>query len=114
MITLDPNDLGLIRMMIQSAGHGIRRKMVKLRRLQTIALKEAFELYKEMMDSGIVKVNSDWSQFVGAFNSGEVATVPTGNWITPSIKAEASQSGKWAVAPLPKLAATEGPSMHRT
>ncbi|MMZ62120.1 Lactose-binding protein precursor [compost metagenome] len=64
-----------------------------------------------MMDAGIVKVNSDWSQFVGFINSGEVATVPTGNWITPSIKAEASQSGKWAVAPIPKLGETQG-SVH--
>ncbi|WP_339219171.1 extracellular solute-binding protein [Paenibacillus sp. FSL W7-1332] len=112
MITLDPNDLGLIRMMIQSAGAWYTAEDGQTPTIADNApLKEAFELYKEMMDSGIVKVNSDWSQFVGAFNSGEVATVPTGNWITPSIKAEASQSGKWAVAPLPKLAATEG-SVH--
>ncbi|MCM3748084.1 extracellular solute-binding protein [Paenibacillus pasadenensis] len=112
MVTLDPNDLGLIRMMIQSAGAWYTAEDGKTPTIAgNAALKEAFELYKEMMDSGIVKVNSDWSQFVGAFNSGEVATVPTGNWITPSIKAEASQSGKWAVAPLPKLGTTEG-SVH--
>ncbi|MEF2967971.1 extracellular solute-binding protein [Paenibacillus sp. M1] len=112
LLTLDPNDLGQIRMMIQTAGAWYTEQDGQTPAIAgNAALKEAFELYKEMMDSGIVKIVSDWSQFVGAFNSGEVATVPTGNWITPSIKAEASQSGKWAVAPMPKLPATEG-SVH--
>jgi lactose/L-arabinose transport system substrate-binding protein len=112
MLTLDPNDLGQIRVMIQSAGAWYTGKDGQTPTItDNAALKEAFVIYKEMMDSGIVKVISDWSQFVGAFNSGEVASVPTGNWITASIKAEASQSGKWAVAPLPKLATTEG-SVH--
>lgn len=112
MLTLDPNDLGQIRMMIQSAGAWYTGEDGKTPTLaDNAALKEALQIYKEMMDSGIVKVTSDWSQFVGAFNSGEVATVPTGNWITPSIKAEATQSGKWAVAPLPKLTTTGG-SVH--
>lgn len=105
MITQDPNDLGLIRMMIQSAGSWYLAQDGKTPDLaNNAALKEAFEAYKEMMTANIVKMNSDWSQFLAAFNNGDVATVPTGNWITPSVKAEQSQSGQWAIAPLPKLA----------
>ncbi|MCM3784610.1 ABC transporter substrate-binding protein [Neobacillus mesonae] len=112
MLTQDPNDLGIIRMMIQSAGSWYTAEDGSTPTIaNNAAMKTAFEVYKEMMDSGIVKVNSDWSQFVGAFNSGEIATVPTGNWITPSIKAEASQSGSWAVAPLPVLPGVDG-SVH--
>lgn len=112
MLTQDPNDLGIIRMMIQSAGSWYTAEDGSTPTIaDNEAMKSAFEIYKEMMDSGIVKVNSDWSQFVGAFNSGEIATVPTGNWITPSIKAEASQSGQWAVASLPTLPGVEG-SVH--
>jgi lactose/L-arabinose transport system substrate-binding protein len=104
MITLDPNDFGMIRMMIQSAGEWYFEEDGNTPDLaDNPALEEIFVLYKEMMDADIVKLNSDWSQFVSAFNSGDVASVPTGNWITPSIKAEASQSGNWAVAPLPRL-----------
>ncbi|MGF7046975.1 lactose/L-arabinose transport system substrate-binding protein [Paenibacillus sp. DS2015] len=104
LITLDPNDLGLIRMMIQSAGSWYLTEDGKTPNIATNdALKEAFTLYKKMMDADIVHINSDWSQFIAALNNGDVATVPTGNWITPSIKAEASQSGKWAVASLPIL-----------
>lgn len=112
MLTQDPNDLGLIRMMIQSAGAWYTGDDGQTPTIaDNAALKDALVVYKELMDSGIVKVTSDWSQFVGAFNSGEVATVPTGNWITPSVKAEAAQSGKWAVAPFPKLPGTES-SVH--
>ncbi|WP_141499843.1 ABC transporter substrate-binding protein [Paenibacillus luteus] len=104
LLTQDPNDLGLIRMMIQSAGSWYLKEDGTTPNLSgNAALKEAFETYKELMNADIVKVTSDWSQFVGAFNSGEVASVPTGNWITASVKAEASQSGKWAVVPFPKL-----------
>lgn len=104
MLTQDPNDLGLIRMMIQSAGSWYMKEDGTTPNLaNNAALTQAFEIYKNIMDSGIVKITSDWSQFVGAFNSGEVASVPTGNWITASIKAEASQSGKWAIVPFPTL-----------
>ncbi|PGT85207.1 MULTISPECIES: ABC transporter substrate-binding protein [Bacillaceae] len=104
MITLDPNDQGIIRMMMQSAGAWyLKEDGVTPFIAGNEALKKSFEMYKAMLDADIVKPNSDWSQFLAAFNSGEVASVPTGNWITPSVKAEASQSGKWAVVPQPKL-----------
>lgn len=104
LLTLDPNDLGQIRVMIQSAGSWyVDEDGATPTIAENEALVEAFEVYKELMDAGIVKVVSDWSQFVGAFNSGDVASVPTGNWITPSIKAEESQSGNWAVVPTPTL-----------
>lgn len=104
MLTQDPNDLGLIRMMIQSAGMWYLQEDGKTPHLaDNSALAEAFNTYKSIMDAGIVKVISDWSQFVGAFNSGDVASIPTGNWITASVKAEADQSGKWAIVPFPTL-----------
>lgn len=105
MLTQDPNDLGLIRVMAQSAGEWYLKEDGKTPNLaDNPVIKEALETYKAMFDANIVKMNSDWSQFLAAFNNGDVATVPTGNWITPSVKAEASQSGKWAVVPTPKLA----------
>ncbi len=105
MLTLDPKDLGLITTMIQSSGLWYTKKDGTTPDIAgNPALKEAFKTYKALIDANVVKPVSDWSQFVGAFNNGDVASVPTGNWITPSIKAEASQSGKWAVVPLPRLA----------
>ncbi|MBM7656360.1 ABC transporter substrate-binding protein [Neobacillus cucumis] len=104
MLTQDPNDLGLIRMMIQSAGSWYTKEDGVTPNLAgNKALKVALETYKELLDADLVTPVSDWSQFLAGFNNGDVATVPTGNWITPSIKAEASQSGKWAVVPMPRL-----------
>ncbi|WP_347552767.1 extracellular solute-binding protein [Pseudalkalibacillus hwajinpoensis] len=104
MISLDPNDLGLIRVMIQSAGAWyVEEDGTTVNLIDNEPLRKAFENYKAMMEADFVKANSDWSQFIAAFNSGDVATVPSGNWISPSIEAEDSQSGKWAVAPIPKL-----------
>jgi lactose/L-arabinose transport system substrate-binding protein len=104
MLTQDPNDLGLIRMMIQSAGSWYTKEDGKTPNLAgNKALKVAFETYKELLDADLVTPVSDWSQFLAGFNNGDVATVPTGNWITPSVKAEAAQSGKWAVVPMPRL-----------
>lgn len=104
LLTQDPNDLGLIRMMIQSAGAWYLKSDGTTPDLKDNAvLKEAFETYKEIMNANIVKINSDWNSFLAGFNSGAVASVPTGNWITPSIKSQADQSGKWAVVPFPKL-----------
>nr|WP_283094635.1 extracellular solute-binding protein [Paenibacillus sp. ATY16] len=113
-ISLDPNDLGIIRMMIQSAGSWYLNEDGKTPNIaNNEAMKEAFEVYKKMMDANIVKIHSDWSQFVANYNNGDAASVPTGNWFTPSITAEASQSGKWAIAPMPKLAKTPN-SVHAT
>ncbi|PAD69093.1 ABC transporter substrate-binding protein [Bacillus sp. 7586-K] len=105
MLSLDPNDLGIIRLMAQSSGSWYLKEDGTTPNLAgNETLKEAFNIYKQLLDADIVKPISDWNQLLAAFNGGEVATVPTGNWITPSIKAEASQSGKWAVVPFPKIA----------
>ncbi|WP_168123079.1 extracellular solute-binding protein [Paenibacillus sp. HB172176] len=111
-ISLDPNDLGILRVMIQSAGSWYMKADGKTADLaDNAALKEAFETYKKMIDANIVKTHADWSQFVANYNSGDAASVPTGNWFTPSITAAEDQAGKWAIAPLPKLTNNEA-SVH--
>lgn len=109
MLTQDPKDLGLIRMMIQTSGSWyLKNDGVTPDIAGNPALKEAFQTYKAILDADLVKPVSDWGQFVAGFNSGDVATVPTGNWITPSIKAESSQAGKWAVVPMPRQGGISG------
>ena len=78
MLTLDPSDIGQIRMMLQSAGSWYTDEDGNVDIKDNEALKEAFAIYKEIVDSGISKQVADWDQFVGAFNNGEVATVPIG------------------------------------
>ncbi|WP_078435468.1 ABC transporter substrate-binding protein [Metabacillus halosaccharovorans] len=104
MLSLDPNDMGIVRIMVQSAGSWFTEEDGVTPQLAgNEALKKSFEVYKKLIEADIARPISDWNQLLEGFNSGEVASVPTGNWITASVKAEASQSGKWAVAPIPKL-----------
>ena len=104
MLTLDPSDLGLIRVMLQSAGKWYVKddgKTVDLADNQ--ALKESIKTWKALMDSGIVKPITGWDNFVGALQKGDVASVPTGCWISSSVMKAQDQSGKWAVTAIPRL-----------
>ena len=103
--TLDPSDLGQIRMMLQSAGAWYTDADGKVDIANNQALKDAIKVYKDLTESGATKQVADWDQFVGAFNKGEVASVITGCWIAPSIKKAEDQNGKWAVAAFPKMSA---------
>ncbi len=105
LCTLDPSDIGQIRMMLQSAGSWYTDADGNVDIADNQALKDAINVYKDMMDSGVIKLVSDWDQFVGAFNNGDVASVVTGCWIAPSIQNAEEQSGQWAVAEFPRMEA---------
>lgn len=103
MCTIDPSDIGQIRMMMQSAGTWYTDADGKVDFKDNQGLKDAIGVYKKLVEAGITRQTADWDQFVGAFNKGEVASVVTGCWIAPSIQKGEDQSGKWAVAPFPKM-----------
>lgn len=103
MCTLDPSDIGQIRMMLQSSGAWYTGKNGEVTIADNQALKDAIKIYKDLTEAGITKQVAEWDQFVGAFNNGEVASVVTGCWIAPSIKKAEDQSGKWAIASFPRM-----------
>ena len=77
----DPNDLGLMRVMMQSAGSWYFDDKGAINIKNNEALKEALHS-KGLMDAGIVRPTMGWSEWVGTINHGDVATVTTGVWIT--------------------------------
>lgn len=103
MLTLDPSDGGMFRTMMQSAGSWYFDASGNPTMKGNQAMKETLRIHKAIMDAGIAKPITGWSEFVGGFNSGDVASVTTGVWITASVMAEESQKGLWAVAPVPRL-----------
>ncbi|MBO0993735.1 ABC transporter substrate-binding protein [Bacillus sp. SD088] len=104
MLTVDPNDLGTIRMMIQTAGEWYLKEDGTTPNLDgNKAMADAFRIYKTMLDEEIAGIHSDFSQLLATISEEKVVTVAQGNWITPSITAEEEQSGKWAVVPIPRL-----------
>lgn len=96
-------DPGIVRVMMQSAGAWYFNEKGEIDFIKNEALKEAILTVKELFNSGVVNQASGWGEWVSNFTSGDVATISTGAWIIGSIKTEKSQSGKWGVAPIPRL-----------
>lgn len=105
--TFNPNDLSEFQIMLQSAGTWFTDEDGKANFSDNDALKESFDIYKKLNSSDFVKVVSDWTEFTGAINGGDVACVLRGSWISPTIMEADDQSGKWGVAPIPTLS-TDG------
>jgi lactose/L-arabinose transport system substrate-binding protein len=102
LIDLDLNDVGLLRIMMQSGGAWYFTADGKSS-IDTPAFKAVLEQYTRLLKSGIYKPVSGWAEYTGAFTSGEVASAISGVWMVGTIKANADQSGKWGVAPTPRM-----------
>lgn len=105
MLTLDPTDLPLLRLMMQSNGDWyVGKDGTTVTIAGNESLKEALEIYEKLLKENIgISVNG-WNEFISAFQNGRVATVLSGGWIISSIKESKSQSGEWRVAPIPVMA----------
>ena len=107
MLTVNPNEDTLIPIMLNSAGAWFTTEDNKANFVGNEVLKESLEVFRELSTSGIAKPVTGWSEFVGSFNNGDVATVISAVWQIPTIMDAKDQSGKWAVAPIPRLS-TDG------
>lgn len=109
--TYNPNDISEFQIYLQSAGKWFTDDKGKADFKDNAALKESFDIFKKLNDADYCKVVSDWTEFSGAINGGDVATVLRGSWITSTLMAQPDQKGKWAVAPIPKMS-TEGATQY--
>lgn len=103
MMTMDPSDLGQIRMMLQSAGSWYTDAEGNVSVAGNQAMVDAIETYLDLFNSGVTIEAVGWDQFVGAFQTGKVWSVANGCWISASVTAAADLAGKWAVAPFPSM-----------
>ncbi|MBS1182000.1 MAG: lacE [Proteobacteria bacterium] len=103
MMAYDPNDAGLTRIIMQSAGGWYFDKDGNLAIEGNVALKAALEVIQKIQTANIFRPAAGWADWVGAFTGGEVASVTTGVWITGTVKSQPEQSGNWGIAPIPKL-----------
>jgi lactose/L-arabinose transport system substrate-binding protein len=103
MMATDPNDGGLMRIMLNGANSWYFDNDGNATIANNPAIAEAARIYAKIVNSPMTKQTAGWGEWVGALNSGDVASITTGVWITGSVKAEASQSGLWALAPTPRL-----------
>ena len=103
MLATDPLDGGLMRIMMNSSGDWYFDAEGNATVAGNESLIEAARIYKEIVTSDFTKHTSGWGEWVGSVNSGEVATITTGVWITGTVKAGEGQEGLWNVAPTPRL-----------
>lgn len=103
LLSLDINDAGPIRIMLQSAGSWYFTPEGGANIADNPVFKATLDAFTKVLQSGIYRPAAGWNDYTGGFTSGEAAGVITGVWMTGTIKANADQSGKWGVAPIPKL-----------
>lgn len=108
LLPFDPNDAGIIRIMMQSAGSWYFNADGSVNIADNAVFKEALSTYQDLVASGITKPVAGWTEYTGSFTSGDTVATPTGVWMVGTIKANADQSGMWGIAPLPKLDGVEG------
>jgi lactose/L-arabinose transport system substrate-binding protein len=108
MFSMDQADAGTMRMMLQSAGSWYFNDDGSVNIAGNPVFKASLETWVKMLQTAdLYKAVSGWGDYTGAFNNGDVAGVYTGVWMTGGIKGN-NMSGKWGVAPLPKLSNVEG------
>lgn len=102
MLTLDPTDFPLVRLIMQSNGRWyVKSDGCTADIADNEALRQALQIYEQLLQDNIgVSVNG-WNEFISAFQTGKVATVLSGGWIISSIKANEDQAGLWRIAPIP-------------
>jgi lactose/L-arabinose transport system substrate-binding protein len=103
LLPIDPNDAGVFRIMMQSAGSWYFDADGNVDIKDNDVFKESLAQYQRLVASGITKPVAGWTEYTGSFTSGDTASTFTGVWMTGTIKANADQAGKWGVAPLPAL-----------
>ncbi|MEG0294408.1 extracellular solute-binding protein [Enterococcus sp.] len=103
LLSLDPSDLGPVRIMMQSAGEWYTGENGEVTIANNKSLKAGIQLYIKMLEEGIALSVSDWDSGVAALNTGEVASAPSGSWYSSSIMQAEDQSGSWRIAPTPRL-----------
>ena len=106
--TINPNAETIISIMLQSAGSWYISSDNKGNFTNNEVMTETMRIYNALATSGVTKPVTGWSEFVSSFNNGDVAAVISGVWQIATIMDGTDQSGKWAVAPTPRLNISNG------
>jgi lactose/L-arabinose transport system substrate-binding protein len=103
LLPIDPNDGGIFRIMLQSAGSWYFDADGNVNLADNAVFKKALATYQKLLASGITKPVAGWTEYTGSFTSGDTLGTVTGVWMVGTIKANADQAGEWGIAPTPSL-----------
>lgn len=93
--------------MLQSAGASMFNEDGTPNIADNEVLREAMEIYKEMVDTGVLRLVNDWNAYTESIVKGSVAGTINGCWILGTIQTAEDQAGNWAITNIPKLEAAE-------
>ena len=105
MLTNVQGEPDLLNMILQSAGISVFDEEGKISLVNNDGLKEAMNVYMDLINAGILQEQTDWSGYQGSINNGTVVGTINGSWICATITStdQAEQEGNWAVTNMPKL-----------
>lgn len=105
MLTNVQGEPDLLNMILQSAGISVFDESGNISLAGNAGLKEAAGVYLELVRSGVLQEQTDWSGYQGSINNGTVVGTINGSWICATIMStdQPQQSGNWAVTNMPKL-----------
>lgn len=104
------NTTDLLNMMVMSAGAGYFDEDGNAYIADNAVLRKSIEIYKELIDSGVLVLVESWDQFIASFTTedGAAKGVMSGCWILASLQLAEESAGKWAVTNVPRLPDIEG------
>lgn len=105
MLTNVQGEPDLLNMILQSAGVSVFDEEGRIALTDNEGLKEAMNVYMELVKKGILQEQIDWSGYQGSINNGTVVGTINGSWICATIMStdQTQQAGSWAVTNMPKL-----------
>ena len=105
MLSLTPNDLWQIRLMLQSAGQWyVKEDGITVNLAGNPVLKDAINTYIDIVKSGIALHVPGYDGEYRAAGEGSVATVLTGTWRLQIMASQPdAQEMNWAIAPIPRM-----------
>lgn len=105
-----PNDATLVSMMLMGAGGSLFEADGTPNLKANDKLNQVIDTYVSLVSSGVVKVVTNWDEYMSSLNAGTAAGTMNGMWIMNSCKDGTDQAGKWGVANLPAMSGIEGAS----
>lgn len=103
IMTAQAGSPDLIMMMLQSAGASLFNEDGTPNIADNAVLKQAVEIYAQMVKDGTLVETTDWEQYIASMNKGTTVSTINGCWIMASIQTAEDQSGKWGMTNMPKL-----------
>ena len=103
LLTVPEKYTDILKQLLQSTGKTVWDDQGNTNFTNNPELKASIELYKEMLDCGILQTAENWDKYLETFQSGNACGVMNGCWILGNIQSSEEQSGLWGITNIPRF-----------